>query len=92
MNRKALVVEKDGFYDVNDVVEGEILPMDVASKQIEVSDVIGNVIQRALDDGKRVGILKTSIPQVRMIDLVIDEPDEVEILRRKSMQEIQDLI
>lgn len=92
MSRKVLVVEKDGFYDVNDVIEGEILPMDIASKQLEVSDIVGSVIQRALSDGKKVSILKTVSPQVRMIDLVIDEPDELEILRRKSTQDIQDLI
>lgn len=92
MSKKVLVVEKDCFYDVNDVVEGEILPMDIALKQIDVSDVVGNVIQMALDDGKKVGILKTGSSQVRMIDLVIDELDEVEMLRRKSIREIQDLI
>lgn len=92
MSKKVLVVEKDCFYDVNDVVEGEILPMDIALKQIDVSDVVGNVIQMALNDGKKVGILKTGSSQVRMIDLVIDELDEVEMLRRKSIREIQDLI
>lgn len=92
MSKKVLVVEKDCFYDVNDVVEGEILPMDIALKQIDVSDVVGNVIQMALNDEKKVGILKTGSSQVRMIDLVIDELDEVEMLRRKSIREIQDLI
>lgn len=92
MSKNIVVSEKENHYEVKDVLCGSMMPMDVALKMIEVDDVIGNIIQTALNDGKVVGILKTSNKIIRMIDLIIDNPDELELLRRKSLREIQDLM
>ena len=92
MSKNIVVSEKENHYEVKDVLCGSMMPMDVALKMIEVDDVVGNIIQTALNDGKVVGILKTSNKIIRMIDLIIDNPDDIELLRRKSLREIQDLM
>ena len=92
MSKKLIVQECDDHYMVKDTIQGSTLPMDLTMKTIEVDDVIWSIVQKALNDGKSVGLLKTNDKNVKAIDLIIDDPDEIEILRRRSLREIQDLM